>query len=321
MKIISGCHNYRSQAGAGLTQAGTVLTIGNFDGLHLGHQRLIDSALQFASSHNKPSVLLTFDPHPLRILCPDKNHLRLCSLDTTKELLSRTGLDTLIVEPFTASFSQLSPQAFIKEMIVPYVKPFMIVVGHDFRFGAKSKGSHKLLDVLAETYSFRVEKIPAVKKDGHVVSSSLIKKLILSGEWNLIPQFLGRFFSIKGQVAKGQGRGRKMGVPTINLIVDKEQFLPINGVYISLVRKKNQLFQSVMNIGLNPTVSKEGVKKIEIHLIDKDIQWMDSECEVEILNYLRPEISFSGLSALVNQIKKDIAEAKKYFKIIDYFAD
>ena len=271
--------------------------------------------------YNKPSVLLTFDPHPLRILYPDKNHLRICSLDTTKELLNRIGLDTLVVEPFTSSFSKLSPEAFIKEMVIDHIKPFMIVVGHDFRFGAKSKGSYTLLDVLAEKYGFRVEKIPAVKKNGYVISSSLIKELILSGKWNLIPRLLGRFFSIKGQVVKGQGRGRKVGIPTINLILDKEQLIPINGVYITLVRQKNQLFQSVMNIGLNPTVSKGCTKKIEVHLIDKEIQWLDSKCEVEILNYLRPEVKFSGLSALVDQIKQDIAQAKKYFKITAHFTD
>lgn len=314
MKVISGCHNYRSQAGA-------ILTIGNFDGLHLGHQRLIDRVLQLAGSYHKPSVLLTFDPHPLRILYPDKNHLRLCSLGTTKELLSRTGLDTLVVEPFTTAFSKLPPEKFIEEMIIPYIKPAIIVIGHDFRFGAKSKGSYKLLDLLADKYGFKVEKVPVVKEEDYIVSSSLIKELMLSGKWDLIPKLLGRSFSIKGQVVKGRGRGKKIGIPTINLVVDKEQLIPINGVYISLVRQKNQLFQSVMNIGFNPTVSQDCTTKIEVHLIDKEIQWTDSSCEVEVLSYLRPEIRFSGLSVLVNQIKKDIAEAKKYFKITDSFTD
>ena len=314
MKVISGCHNYKLKAGA-------ILTIGNFDGLHLGHCQLIDSVLEFARLNNKPSILLTFDPHPLCVLYPDKSHLRICSLKAIKNLLNQTDLSALVVEPFTFSFSKLSPEAFIKEMVMSYIKPSIIVVGYDFRFGAKSEGSYHLLGVLAEKYGFDVKKIPAVKKENYIVSSSFIKELILSGQWELIPRLLGRFFSITGEVVKGQGLGCQIGVPTINLSVDKEQILPVNGVYITLVRLKNQLFQSVMNIGTNPTVSTDCIKKIEIHLIGEDIQWMDSECNVEVLSYLRPEVKFSRLSALVTQIKKDIAEAKKYFKIKAHFTD
>ena len=314
MKVISGCHNYKLQAGA-------ILTIGNFDGLHLGHRRLIDSVLEFARLHNKPSVLLTFDPHPLRILYPDKNHLRICSLKTIKKLLNQADLSALVVESFTLSFSKLSPEAFIREMVMSYIKPSMVVVGHDFRFGAKSEGSYNLLNVLAKKYGFSVKKISAVKKENYIISSSIIKELILSGQWELIPRLLGRFFSITGKVVKGQGLGYQMGVPTINLRVDKEQILPVNGVYIALVRWKNQLFQSVMNIGTNPTISTDCTKKIEIHLIEENIQWVDSECKVTFLNYLRPEVKFSGPSALVIQIKKDIEEARKYFKIKAHFTD
>ncbi len=314
MKVISGCHNYRLQAGA-------ILTIGNFDGLHLGHRRLIDSVLEFARLHNKPSVLLTFDPHPLRILYPDKNHLRICSLKTIKKLLNQADLSALVVESFTLSFSKLSPEAFIREMVMSYIKPSMVVVGHDFRFGAKSEGSYNLLNVLAKKYGFSVKKISAVKKENYIISSSIIKELILSGQWELIPRLLGRFFSITGKVVKGQGLGYQMGVPTINLRVDKEQILPVNGVYIALVRWKNQLFQSVMNIGTNPTISTDCTKKIEIHLIEENIRWVGLECKVTFLNYLRPEVKFSGPSALVIQIKKDIEEARKYFKIKAHFTD
>ena len=308
MQVILGSHNYRLKAGA-------ILTIGNFDGLHLGHRQLIGHVLEFANLYNKPSVLLTFEPHPLRVLYPQKNHFRICSLESTKELLSQTGLDALVVEPFTLSFSKLSPEKFIEKTIVAHIKPSMIIIGHDFRFGIRNQGSYNVLKSLERKCNFSVKKIPAVKKKDHVISSSFIKKLIASGQWDLIPELLGRFFSIKGQVIKGQGLGSQVGIPTINLKVDTEQIIPMDGVYITLVKQKNQVFQSVMNIGTNPTISNDRMKKIEIHLIDKEIQWMDPKCEVQVLSYLRQEINFSGLSALVTQIKKDIKEAKKYFKV------
>ncbi len=289
-----------------------VLTIGNFDGVHLGHKRLIDTVVQSARREEGPGVLYTFFPHPAQVLFPERKHQLLYSIEKNKEILRTMGLDHLIVQSFTGAFSRLSPEKFIEQYIVSPIQPILIIVGYNFRFGADSAGSIRLLEKLQEKHKFRLKVIPPVKWKDVIVSSSSIKQAILSGNWDLVKSLLGRFFSIRGVVVKGEGRGKTLGFPTINLKVDENILVPINGVYTVRVIKNNQYFYAIANIGTNPTFSASCLKKIEIHLIGKDEQWQDRECEMEIMQYIRPEYKFSNSAELVDQIRKDIHQACSY---------
>jgi len=306
MKVLS------SSAGHHFTK-GSVLTIGNFDGLHLGHKKLIDTVIKRAKQYSKVSVLYTFSPHPMKVLFPKKEYKALYPLKKTIDLLQKTDLQYLVVEPFTLCFSELSPELFIEQYIVKYMHPKSIVVGHDFRFGLKGSGSIKSLKILGKKYKFDVIEIDPVKKEGITISSSIIKKNILLGHLGLVTELLGRPFSLKGVVITGEGRGKALGFPTINLQIEKDILMPANGVYTAKVVKKNQCFQSVVNIGTNPTFSKKRVRKIEVHIIGYNKVWCESECEVELLHYIRPEKKFFNSEDLIFQIKKDIEQTKKHF--------
>lgn len=292
---------------------GAILTIGNFDGIHLGHRQLISTVVQCAREKDKASVLYTFSPHPTQFLFPEKRHKLLSSVEKTREVLSTTGLDYLIVKPFTSAFSKLSPEQFIEKDIVKFIQPSLIIVGYNFRFGVGHSGTTRMLKQLGKRYGFNLRVVPPVEKKGITVSSSVIKKAILSGKWDLVPALLGRSFSIRGLVVKGEGRGRKLGFPTINLSVDKDILLPMNGVYTAKIVKKDQCFYSVVNIGTNPTFSDNCLKKIEVHLIEVNKKWTDKKCEVEILKYIRPEKKFPSSKDLIRQIKWDVCLAKKFF--------
>ena len=306
MKVISSVKAYKLKPGA-------VLTIGNFDGFHIGHQSLINRVVQTARKNKKPSVLLTFHPHPSYVLRPSQKPQCLYSLEKTKQLLSLTGLEALVVEPFTTAFSKLSPEDFIKKKVMAYIKPSVIITAGAFRFGAGGKGSYSLLSRLSKQYGFDVKKQALLKKQGRVVSSSFIKKLIFKGRWRLISRLLGRDFSVEGRAIKGFGRGQKLGFPTINLKTAPHYITPVTGVYAATLHYKSKLLPAVMNVGTNPTFSKTRAKKIEVHIIGKNITWTNPKCEVSVLKYLRPEKKFSRPSALSSQIKQDIEKAKKYF--------
>lgn len=305
--------DYNSQA---TLLKGAVLTIGNFDGVHLGHRRLIEIVTQQAQKNNKASVLYTFSPHPVQFLFPEKKHKLLCTPEKTQEILRTTDLDYMIVESFTKKFSCLSPVEFIEKCIIESIKPSLIVVGYNFRFGIKGAGSVSLLRTLAKKRNFSLKTVSSVKKKGNIVSSSYIKKAVLSGNWDEVFELLGRYFSITGLIVSGQGRGRKLGFPTINIKPAENVLLPANGVYTVRIRGKNQYFYGVMNIGTTPTFSKDCSKKIEVHIIGKHKGWETKICEVEILQYIRPERQFSSADTLVQQIKKDVAQAHLYFRQI-----
>ena len=289
---------------------GAVLTIGNFDGVHLGHRRLIETVIQQARERGEVSLLYTFFPHPVQVLFPERKHKWLCDPEKTQEILKKTDLDYLIIKPFTKKFSCLRPLEFMEKHIITAIQPSLIVVGYNFRFGAKGEGSIALLKKLAKKHNFSLKIISPIKRKGVVVSTSYIKKAVLSGDLDLVPPLLGRPFSIRGLIVRGKGRGKRLGFPTINIKPGDNVLLPIDGVYTVQIKEKNQCFYGVMNIGMNPTFSEGCLKKIEIHIIEEIRKWPFKKCEVEILHYLRPEKKFSSAPALIQQIKKDIVHAR-----------
>ena len=295
----------------------TVVTIGNFDGLHIGHQHIIRQVLKKAHALKARSVLYTFNPHPAEILKPRQPLKRLCTGSQHLRLLKQTGLNDIIVQPFTRAFSRLTPEHFIKQYIVKTLSPLLVVVGDNFLFGARGKGDHQLLKTLGQKYGFKVQITAPLKKNGEVVSSTRIRQMITAGQLHLIPKLLGRAFLLTAKAVKGCGRGTKLGFPTINLQADKNQILPLNGVYSAkFLTHGGKKKPAVVNIGGRPTFNKalgERPVVIEVHLINARINWQQSMCEVEIIKRIRSEKKFPHAEALTTQIKKDIQKAKKDF--------
>ena len=297
-----------------IAQSG-IVTIGNFDGVHIGHRHIIDHVVHLAKAKTFPSILYTFDPHPMEILQPEQTRYRLCTKNQTTRLLQQTGLNYVIVEAFTKNFSRLSAEEFIYQHIVRMLQPAVIIVGENFRFGTGGTGGKQLLTKLSKKYHFEVKIMPHLKKNDCVISSSLIRQSILDGKWDTVPTLLGRPFSIKAPVVKGENRGKSLGFPTINLKPNLQQLLPANGVYIAKIANSRQ--PAAVNIGFCPTFSNNKTLKIEVHIIEKNINWQDSECEVEILRYIRPEQSFPSTATLTHQIQQDIKQVQRYFSQTD----
>ncbi len=290
---------------------GAVLTIGNFDGLHLGHKKLISALIRQARLAGRPSALYTFSPHPVSVLFPEKEHRLLCSPDKNRKMLRSAGVERLLIQPFTKAFSRLSPEEFMQKHILSLIQPSVIVVGYNFRFGAKSAGSVSLLKILMKKHGFRLKVVPPVKRRGRLVSTSFIKRAVLKGDCLLARDLLGRFFSVKGLVVKGEGRGKGLGFPTLNLKTDNQILLPADGVYTARVIKKGKYFPAVVNIGRRPTFSDNCLKTIEVHLIgEKQANW--KICEVEFVRYIRKERRFAHPGDLSRQIRRDIQQARRY---------
>ena len=285
------------------------MTVGNFDGVHLGHKELIETTVRYAQQVRKPSLLYTFYPHPALFLYPKKKHRLLCSFQQSQERLRGFHLDHIIVQPFTKAFASLSPEEFIEKHILARFRPEWILVGSNFRFGKERAGSIAFLKKLAKKGLFKLKVIASLKKAGRVVSTSAIKELVSLGQWNQVRALLGRPFSLKGMVVKGHGRGQKLGVPTINIELEKNIILPPLGVYAGWLREGNKNWPAVLNLGYNPTFSQKKLLKAEVHIIGFKKSWRSKMCEVEIVRFIRPEKKFPHQSALIHQIQEDIKQA------------
>lgn len=311
VRIIQGTRTLSSPFSA------SVLTIGNFDGVHLGHQALIRRVVERAKARGIPAVVLTFEPHPVKVLYPDRQLRRIFDQDDLRERLESLGVEALVIEPFSREFSQLSPEHFLLEWVFKPFVPQEIIVGYDFSFGANRKGSIEFLKERAETLGVGVEVIPPLKVGDIVVSSSRIRQAIEGGEVELANQLLGRTFYIRGLVEKGAGRGRTIGVPTANVRTTAET-IPTRGVYAAYVEVRGRVWDAAVNIGYNPTFTNtEGaMPSIEAHLIDfpkrgESADLYGETLRIEFIARLREEKKFASVDALVAQIKSDIAEARR----------
>ncbi len=294
--------------------ASSVVTIGNFDGVHLGHQQLIDSVVHEARSYGIPSVVYTFHPHPVKVLHPERATFRLFDLKDQQEQFAQRGIEHVIIEEFTQEFSQVSAQDFLDHYVFGPLKPRTLVVGHDFSFGADRGGNLQFLGSYCASHGIRLVVIPPFQLDGVVVSSSRIREALKNGEVEKANKLLGRTYYLRGHVEKGFQRGRTIGVPTANVHPDVE-FMPRFGVYCTLTKIGNHLHHSVTNIGCNPTFQVQGkeVLKIETHLLDFNAQLYGIEVEVYLLHFIREEKKFSGIDELKEQISKDIATTRRFF--------
>jgi riboflavin kinase/FMN adenylyltransferase len=293
----------------------TVLTIGNFDGVHLGHQQLLGRVIAEAKSRDALSCLLTFSPHPRQVLYPEQEFRRLFDYNDQAQMLEKIGLDVLVVEPFSRALSQLKPDQFLRDWIYRPLVPEKIVVGYDFSFGAGRAGTLAVLEDLAESLGFEVELIHPHKEGSVLVSSSRIKKAIEEGETELAQKLLGRPFYLKGLVEKGAGRGKQIGFPTANLST-QAQTLPKCGVYSSRVRVDDKVYDAVTNVGYNPTFLQGEMPevRVESHLLDFSKDIYGQNILVEFGKYIRPEKRFSGMDDLKKQIDNDIKVAQMHLE-------
>jgi riboflavin kinase/FMN adenylyltransferase len=294
-----------------------IITIGTFDGVHIGHQKILDAIVKKAHVLGGESVLLTFSPHPRLVLFPESPQLKLIQTETEKiEKLSKTGLENLIVFPFTFEFSRLTAMEFVRDILVNKLNIHTIVIGYDHQFGRNREGNIQYLKDISSVYDFEAVEIPAKEIDEVNISSTKIRKAIENGDIERANLFLGAPFELNGTVIKGAQIGRTIGFPTANLsIEDPTKILPENGVYLVHVMLNNVLVNGIMNIGVRPTFSPELKKQIEIHIFDFERDIYGMELKVEILTRLRNEIKFANKEALIEQIQHDISLAHRYFSI------
>lgn len=295
----------------------SVVTIGNFDGLHFGHREIISKAVSKAKELKAQSVVMTFNPHPRKILRPDLHHVQLFDHKDQERELQKMGVDVLIFEPFSRDLSQLTPEKFLTDYIIKPLSPIALVVGYDFAFGANREGTLSTLEKLCEKNGLDLDVVHAVKTEGLVISSSEIRKAVKEGRVDLARKMLGRSFYISGLVEKGDQRGRILGFPTANLATNAEVY-PKVGVYATYTRVRDEIHKSVTNVGYNPTFvetsGKNNPLKIETHILNFNKDIYGEEIEVHFEQFIRPEMKFSGIEALKGQIQHDISTALDFLE-------
>ena len=292
----------------------TVLTIGSFDGLHFGHQRILDRLKQLAKEAEAESLVITFHPHPREVLFPNDDSLRLLStLEEKKELLETYGIDNLAVIPFTKEFSKQTPEDYIQAVILRF-NPSHIVIGYDHRFGANREGDINLLRRLSSTYGYDVTEISKQQVEDITISSTKIRNALAEGKIETANSLLDRAYSMTGAVVKGKQLGAELGYPTANLkLSHKLKLVPKDGIYVCTVELKNQSFQGMLYIGKVPTLDEAGNRTIEVNIFAFAEDIYGQEITLSLLHYLRDDHKFEGLSALKAQLKLDKENSLAYF--------
>jgi riboflavin kinase/FMN adenylyltransferase len=291
-----------------------VVTSGTFDGVHLGHKKILSRLKEISAQSGGESVVITFWPHPRMVVSEDSQGLQLLStIDEKIELFAQLGIHHLAIVPFTRSFSELSSDEFIKHILVDKIGTKKLVIGYDHRFGRNREGSFEFLQKNCATYGFEVEEIPREDIEHTAISSSRIRKALVTGHVHEANELLGRPYSLSGTVVKGKQLGRTIGFPTANLHVHESyKLIPMNGVYIINAIYEGQRYQGMLNIGVRPTVDGT-IRTIEAHLFDFDKEIYGEDLNLELLHYLRPEQKFEGLDMLVKQINIDKENSLAYF--------
>ncbi|HEX5434472.1 MAG TPA: bifunctional riboflavin kinase/FAD synthetase [Candidatus Angelobacter sp.] len=296
-----------------------IVTVGNFDGLHCGHQHVLTEVVRRARENGSKAVAVTFDPHPLRILRPDAAPRLITPQRVKEQLLARFGLDALLVIPFTRDFSMTTAQDFAGTVLAGKLRANEVHEGENFHFGHKAQGTPARLQELGRELGFAVKLYPVMMLRGSPVSSSHIRQLLAEGKVSLAWRLLNRPFSIIATPGRGRGYGHKYTVPTINLS-RYDELVPANGVYFTRTRVGDQVFNSVTNSGNRPTFGDESFA-IETHLLDFHPLEVSAQTEVEIsfLKWRRPEIKFPSVEALKKQIGEDVTRAQRFFHLLKEF--
>ncbi|MCF6297060.1 MAG: bifunctional riboflavin kinase/FAD synthetase [Flavobacteriaceae bacterium] len=305
MKVYHSIKNFKEK------NHSSILTIGTFDGVHIGHQKIIERLNELKSEGKNKSVILTFFPHPRKILNFGNDFKMLNTIDEKIQLLNKFGLNYLVIEPFTKEFSRLTALKFVRDILVKKLNIAKLVIGHDHQFGKNREGNFEQLQEYGKLYGFNVEKISAQEIENVSVSSTKIRKAIENGKIEKANTYLGYHYLLSGKIVKGKGLGRKLNYPTINLLIKENyKLIPKTGVYIIKTLINNTVVYGIMNIGYRPTIDGKH-QTIEIHLLDFSADLYGNKIQIEVLKRLRNEQKFDSLESLIQQIQKDEEQARK----------
>ena len=289
--------------------AGAIVTIGNFDGVHVGHREIFKKIVREAEETHKKSVVITFDPHPQKVMHPERRPFFLLTpLQEKLDLIRSCGVDAVILIPFSTEFAEITAGEFVEDILWKSLHLSKLLVGYDYVFGKGKGGDTAFLKTSGERLGFQVEEIGVVKTDGMITSSTNIRLSILAGNVGLASEMLGRPYSVSGIVVKGYRRGTNMGYPTAN--IKSEKVIPATGVYAIIAELEGRRHQGVINIGNNPTFGNEETSA-EVHLLDFEGDIYGKDVTILFIERLRDERRFPNPPELVRQIKRDIEKARK----------
>lgn len=283
----------------------TVIAIGSFDGIHIGHRAIINKTRKIAKKENLPAGVYSFYPHPLKIINPEQAPASLISEEQKVDLLDKMDLDFYFRQKFTPKFSMLKFNEFIKNILVEKINVKHIIVGNDFRFGHRGEGNTDTLKKSGKIYGFKVTILSPVKVKGNKISSSLIRNLIKKGKVEEIPDYFGNYYSLQGTVIPGKGRGKQLGFPTANLELSTDYVLPPDGVYAAYVYYKGKRYPGIANFGHKPTFADNDYS-IEIHIFNFSDNLYNEDLTLELRKFIREEMTFSNPQQLINRIKRDV---------------
>ncbi len=306
MKIVRGTKNVAGPI------PWPVAAIGNFDGVHLGHQILFQTAANKAREKNGTSIVLTFEPHPLKIIAPEKVPPLLTTFRQKMELIEACGIDMVICADFNRQFADQRPREFAENILATRIGVKEVVVGFDYAFGHGREGTVPYLKKMGETFGFETTVVEPIKLNDHLVSSSYVRELIEDGNVEQAREFLGRYYSIRGPVVHGFKTGQAIGVPTANIDTSKVQ-IPGIGVYAIRMTHKGNRYDGAVNVGYNPTFHRDRLS-VEVHIFNFGENLYDQEIEVAFVGRIRDEMTFKSAAELVEQIQKDIETAKSILK-------
>lgn len=284
------------------------MTIGAFDGVHVGHRALLDRLVRMAADRRLPSVAITFDRHPLEVVAPQKAPLLLCTVRERAERLAAAGVNRVLVLDFDEAMAAMEARDFVREVLIRRIGMRSILVGQDFRFGHSRRGDAALLVQMANEISYDVAVVPPIILDGQPVSSSSIRSTLMQGNVRRAALMLGSYYRVRGTVVHGDGLGRQIGFPTANLLTPERQLLPGDGVYAVNGRFNGTLIRAAANLGVRPTMG-QGPRMLEAHLIGYHGDLYGQSLEVQFLERLRDEHKFGTNEELVNQIRADVCRA------------
>ncbi|MBC7643403.1 MAG: bifunctional riboflavin kinase/FAD synthetase [Flavobacterium sp.] len=291
----------------------TIVTIGTFDGVHVGHQKIIQKIVQNGIDLNLETVILTFFPHPRMVLNGDSDIKLLNTIDEKSSLLEKNGIQNLIIQKFDTAFSELSAEAFVKNILVDQLNIQKIIIGHDHRFGKNRSANIDDLVIFGKKYNFDVEQISVQEIDDVAVSSTKIRNAIIDGKIELANDYLGYKYQLSGEVIDGKKLGRTIGFPTANINISEHyKLIPKNGVYVVKSSIDNKAVIGIMNIGIKPTFNEKKIS-VEVYFLDFDAELYGKTLTIKLITYIREEQKFESLNDLKNQIETDKQFAIQFF--------
>ena len=288
-----------------------IVTVGTFDGVHFGHQKIIQRLQKIAKKNNGESVLLTFDPHPRKILLNDQGLKLIHTINEKINILENLGLNHLVIYPFTLEFSKFSAKRYIDELLIQKLGTHTLVIGYDHHFGNDREGNIDLLKKYEKSNPFYLEEIKAHEIEEIKISSTKVRSAIEKGNIHLVNDYCGHFYEFSGEVVRGHRIGQTIGTPTANIKLNSnEKIIPLDGVYAVVCQIKDTNYKGIMNIGFKPTVDEGQKRTVEIHLFDYEKDIYGQDLRTKVIERIRDEVKFNSLKELKSQILKDNEKAK-----------